>query len=263
MEERRIPGSLRSVEDTAPWLVGGTGVSLTAAMLSSVHHADEAVLGMLLVAVPILTVMLAANRFAAAGGRSGAKTLAAGITTYAVIATMLAAGLGGAELFWIGPVLAAMISAFVFVLALPALLLAYAFGKSKARDRGDAMLLWGSVWSAVMHALCIMLAWDHPEQLTMWAALAGLVVSVLVLAGAVTRAQNRRTFVKLAIAGQVPGYRVRTKASLEELRELPVLYSVYGAPRAVLERVMVSMEGSAYRGGVTAEPVAVIPLTTR
>jgi len=263
MEERRIPGSVRSVEDVAPWLIAGAGGSITIALLTAAPHFEEALITFLVMSVPIATMAIGANRFAAKGGLSGVKTLVLGVSAYASVGGVIAASLGGGSLFWIGPVLAVMIAVFVFALSLPPLLMAYAFGKSRARDAGDTMLLWGSVWSAVLHALCIMLTWDHPGEVPLWAALAGFVVSLLVLGAATARAQNRRTFARLAILGKVPGYRVRTKATVEELRELPPLYSVHGAPRAVLERVMVSMEGSAYRGGITSTPVAVIPLATR
>jgi hypothetical protein len=206
---------------------------------------------------------IAANRFAVKGGKSGVKTLVLGVIAYAFVGLLLSASMGGSSLAWMGPVLAVMISVFVFVLSLPPLVMAYAFGRSRARDTGDTMLLWGSVWSAALHLLCIMVTWDHPEQIPLWAAIAGFIISLLVLGAATARAQNRRTFARLAMQGKVPGYRVRTRASLDELRELPPLYSVNGAPRAILERVMVGIDGSAYRGGITATPVAVIPLSGR
>ncbi len=253
MQPEDAPSSILPVERVAPWLVFGVGLTTVVMGLTTVSHSDEAGLMLWVIAIPTMGAALAAFLFARRQSGLGCTSL--------FVAALAQACIGFAIAELLGVVASGFVSAFAYLVAAPALIMAWSFGRRRERDAGDTMLLWGGVWSAALHLIYVVALWDHSDQLATWLAVTGLVASVLASAAAATRAQNRRRFADLASKGQVPGYRVRPRATLEELRELPPLFDIGRGSRGVLERMTVSIDGSAYRGGLIATPVALVPVT--
>ncbi len=253
MHTNAAPGSLRPVETVAPWLVLAgcmTGVVMCLTMVSRVEEA-----GMVLwaTAIPALGGSLGAYAFARRDALMGWASLFTAAIVQALIATCLEGGLGA--------MVSGIVTGLAYLLVSPALVMAWSLGKRPERDAGDTMLLWGGVWSAAVHLIYVACVWNRFELPAAWVAGTGLVASCVAIGAAYTRAENRRRFVALVCEGRVPGYRVRPQASLSELRELPALFQINHAPTAVLERMTVSIDGTAYRRGLIASPVALVPTT--
>lgn len=244
--------SLASVGSVASVFMFAAGGAAAAMCLASSSSGDAAPFVFGVLAMPTIGVTFGAHLFGR--GATGAGWGALGV------AAAVEAAIGGAVAPPGGALIGLCLSAVIYIVASPALLTASALSRRSERDTGDTMLLWGGVWSAALYVLSALLLWRHVELPAFWIAIAGVVVSLLAAAAAVARAENRRTFAKLAREGKVPGYRVRARVSLDELRELPALFAINNARHAVLERVtMTAVGGSAYRGGLAAEPVALIP----
>jgi hypothetical protein len=198
-------------------------------------------------------------------GITAAAALLAGRHVAGAVAALLAAFLFhaltglpvGKEL---APLAAAVSSGFAIVMASPVLIMAKTLGKRREQDAGDTMLLWGSVWALCAHLPYVAIFSAHSDQAAFWIALAGVAVSFFGAATGLKRAQNRRAFVRLALAGKLPGYRVRHQTSRLEISRLVPLYAMdSNREPAVLERVSVGAAGSAYRGGLVGVPVALVP----
>ncbi len=252
MEPEDAPSSLMPVERAAPWLVLAAGLSTMVMCLTFATRIDDAGILLWVVGIPVSGASLAAFFFAHRRASLAGGSLFLATLVQAWLGFLLVTELEGA-------VAASFVSTFAYAVTAPALIMAWSFGKRRERDAGDTMLLWGGAWSAALHLVYVVALWGHSEKLATWLAVTGLLASVLLSAAAATRAQNRRRFVELAAKGRMPGYRVRAQPTLEELRQLAPLFALGGASSGVLERMTVSVDGSAYRGGLIATPVALVP----
>ncbi len=152
---------------------------------------------------------------------------------------------------------AAIASAITFLLAIPAWSLGMALGARRELDAGDTLLMWSSWWFGLLNALYVVVLPGARELVL--PRLVCLCCALLFMT-TLTRAIRRRRWCARVARGQEAGWRMRA-SSLDEHERLPPLFGLGRSDFAVVERHDVgAATGAPYRGGVAAEPFALVPV---
>jgi len=252
--EPAVFASLAAPRLVAPVFAATCAVAM---MVEGIANAGEGSLyaGLLFVA-PATGAIFAARAAAETNWTRVLGALASASCVQVFLALLLSVCLTSANILFVGVafVVALLTVAATAAVVLPLVIAAGVIGQRRDLEAGDAMLVAGGVWLIAVQLVKMAFV---PEDATSFVP--ALAVGAFAIGVRVARGIARRSWAKRVARGELPGWRVRSAATPEEIATLAALYPTSrGASVGILERVAVG--GALYRSGLVGEPVACVTM---